>query len=158
MTSNRSWMEHRFDANNNISDEYKEGVRNFIDFALKTKYSHGNIRCPCNDIGNLYFHQSSTVNHHLYRYGIMESYTIWDLHGDVEKPRCQVGTSSSNIGYRGDDMFDAHEIVRDFGEAHGNFEDMGEEPNATSRKFMRCLIMLLNPYIRIIPTLQHYLS
>ena len=43
MESNQNWMHRRLDARNNISDEYKDGVRKFIDFALKGKDSQGNI-------------------------------------------------------------------------------------------------------------------
>ncbi|KAK1353442.1 hypothetical protein POM88_052577 [Heracleum sosnowskyi] len=39
----------------------------------------------------------------------MPLYTIWDYHGGKDTPRVQVGTSSSNINYRDDDMYDAHD-------------------------------------------------
>ncbi|KAK1365384.1 hypothetical protein POM88_040945 [Heracleum sosnowskyi] len=87
MSSDRSWMQHRFDERNNITNEYKNGVKEFIDFAIKRKDTHGNIRCPCNECENLSFHQPERVTHHLYRYGIMESYTTWDLHKETNRSR-----------------------------------------------------------------------
>ncbi|KAK1368731.1 hypothetical protein POM88_034823 [Heracleum sosnowskyi] len=91
MSSDRSWMQHRFDERNNITDEYKDGVKEFIDFALKKKDTHGNIRCPCNECGNLSFHQPERVTYHLYRYGIIEVSDKTQLHtghrllGDEER-------------------------------------------------------------------------
>ncbi|KAK1383634.1 hypothetical protein POM88_021369 [Heracleum sosnowskyi] len=105
MSSNRSWMQRRFDERNNITDEYKNGVKEFIDFAIKRKDTHGNIRCPCNECGNLSFHQPERVTYHLYRYGIMESYTTWDLHMETHRSRVQARPSSSNTGHRDDDIF-----------------------------------------------------
>ncbi|KAK1382077.1 hypothetical protein POM88_019812 [Heracleum sosnowskyi] len=104
MSSNRSWMQRRFDERNNITDEYKNGVKEFIDFAIKRKDTHGNIRCPCNECGNLSFHQPERVTYHLYRYGIMESYTTWDLHMETHRSRVQARPSSSNTGHRDDDI------------------------------------------------------
>ncbi|KAK1371173.1 hypothetical protein POM88_037265 [Heracleum sosnowskyi] len=40
MSSNRSWMQRRFDERNNITDEYKNDVKEFIDFAIKRKDTH----------------------------------------------------------------------------------------------------------------------
>ncbi|KAK1399822.1 hypothetical protein POM88_009685 [Heracleum sosnowskyi] len=105
MSSDRSWMQHRFDERNNITDEYKDGVKEFIDFALKKKDTH-------------------------------ESYTTWDLHKETNRSRAQARPSSTNTGHRDDDMYDAHEMLRDFGEAQGHFENFEEEePNAAAHKF-----------------------
>ncbi|KAL8090867.1 hypothetical protein AgCh_040077 [Apium graveolens] len=135
MASDRSSMQHWIDERNNVLDEYKVGVKEFIDFALKKKDSKGNIRCPCNECGNLFFFQPDTVTYHLYRFSIIESYTTWDLHEERNRPPVQTRSSSSHTGYRDDDMYDAHEMLRDFREAHADFENIEEEPNATARKF-----------------------
>ncbi|KAK1392929.1 hypothetical protein POM88_011985 [Heracleum sosnowskyi] len=100
MSSDRSWMQRRFDERNNITDEYKEGVKEFIDFVIKKKETHGHVRV-------------------------------------------QARPSSSNTGHRDDDMYDAQEMLRDFGEAHGHFEE--EETNVAAHKFYEMIDNVSEP-------------
>ncbi|KAK1399925.1 hypothetical protein POM88_009788 [Heracleum sosnowskyi] len=123
MTSDRSWMHRRFDAKNNITEEYKIGAQNFINVALKGDDvdSKGRIRCPCKECGNTWYKLPENVTYDLYRHGIMESYSTWIFHDEKRRSRVEAETSSDNIGSRNDDMYDAREMLRDFADAHGNF-------------------------------------
>ncbi|KAK1400377.1 hypothetical protein POM88_010240 [Heracleum sosnowskyi] len=100
MASDQSWMHHRFDARNNITEEYKLGVQNFISVALRGEVdSKGRIRCPCKECGNSWSKLPDNVTYDLYRYGIMESYTTWIFHG--EKHRSRVEAETSSVGASG---------------------------------------------------------
>ncbi|XP_074336058.1 uncharacterized protein LOC141673226 [Apium graveolens] len=140
MTSDRSWMNRRFDASKNITKEYKIGVDGFIKFSVaNTDDSKGRIRCPCNECGNFYIKNPDDVILHLYRYGIMPAYTIWYFHEKSARSRVDIRTSSMNFDNTHDDFYDAREMFGDFSEANNNFENMHEEPNATAKSFYRML-------------------
>ncbi|KAL8135215.1 hypothetical protein AgCh_010036 [Apium graveolens] len=125
-------MHRRFDARNNITEEYKHGVQNFINFAMKGKVdSMGRIRCPCNECGNTWRKLPDNVTYDLYRHGIMESYTKWVFHGEKRRSGVEAETSLGNNDPRDDDMYDAREMLQDFADAHGNFGNGEEEPTAT---------------------------
>ncbi|XP_074326600.1 uncharacterized protein LOC141664542 [Apium graveolens] len=130
MSSDRRWMNERFDARNNITEEYKLGVQNFIRVALKGDVdSKGRIRCPCKECGNIWYKLPDNVTYDLYRHGIMESYTRWIFHGEKDSSGVEGETC------RDDDMYDAHDMLRDFADAHENFGNGEEEPNATAKNF-----------------------
>ncbi|KAL8107170.1 hypothetical protein AgCh_023832 [Apium graveolens] len=132
MTSDRSWIgRHRFNEAKYLTEDYKNGVDNFIKFAIENldPEDNGLIRCPCKNYGNEYYKYPSTVKVDLYRHGIMQWYTRWDCHGEKDVLRNDVGTSFGNTSYRGDDMYDAHDD--DFEDC----EDFDEEPNAKAKEF-----------------------
>ncbi|KAK1392404.1 hypothetical protein POM88_011460 [Heracleum sosnowskyi] len=159
MESDRSWMYRRFDSRNNITEEYKLGVQDFIKVVLKGDVdSKGRIKCPCKECGNTWSKLPENVTYDLYRYGIMESYTKWIFHGVKRGLRVEAETSSGNIDLRDDDMYDACEMLSDFVDAHGYFEGGEEEPTATAKKIMRCWMVLLYHFIRIVPVLPLYHS
>ncbi|KAK1387270.1 hypothetical protein POM88_015448 [Heracleum sosnowskyi] len=140
MPSDRSWIgRNRFNEAKYLTEEYKIGVNNFLKFAwdnLKEE-DNGLIRCPCKNCGNDYFMDPNDVKVGLYRYGIMPWYTIWDLHGEKDMLQDEAGTSFANIGNRDDDMYDAHDMLRDFEEANRHFENVEEELNAMQKNFIR---------------------
>nr|XP_017253925.1 PREDICTED: uncharacterized protein LOC108223955 [Daucus carota subsp. sativus] len=91
----------------------------------------GLIRCPCLNCKNRYFKEPSVVKVDLYLHGIMQWYTKWDLHGERDVPRVEVGMNS---GYnKDDDMYDARTMLRDFADANSYFE----EPNADAKEFYK---------------------
>ena len=63
----------------------------------------------------------------------MQWYTKWDLHGEKDMPRVEVGMSSGCND--DDDMNDAHSMLRDFAYANRYFENFEEEPNADAKEF-----------------------
>ncbi|KAK1394553.1 hypothetical protein POM88_013609 [Heracleum sosnowskyi] len=116
MASDRSWIgRNRYNEAKYLTDEYKIGVDNFIEFAINhlREEDNGLMRCPCRNCGNGTYKKPSTVKLDLYRHGIMQWYTIWDCHGEKDEPHDEVGTSSVNTNYRDDDdddaMYDAHD-------------------------------------------------
>ncbi|XP_074337044.1 uncharacterized protein LOC141674221 [Apium graveolens] len=146
MTSDCSWMNRRFDASKNITEEYKIGVDGFIKFAIaNTDDSKGRIRCPCNECGNFYIKNPDDMILHLYRHGIMPAYTIWYFHEKSARSRVDIGTSSMNVDNTHDDFYDAREMLGDFAEANDNFENMHEEPNATTKTFYKMLDSATEP-------------
>ncbi|KAL8120472.1 hypothetical protein AgCh_017587 [Apium graveolens] len=138
MTYDRSWVGHnRYNDLKYLTEEYKNGVDDFIKFACDhlDPRDGGLIRCPCNDCVNKYFKDPSAVKVDLYLNGIMEWYTRWDLHGERDMPRGDTNTSSHNIHYNDEDMYDARDMLRDFADANRHFENFVEEPNAKAKEF-----------------------
>ncbi|XP_074369192.1 uncharacterized protein LOC141710524 [Apium graveolens] len=132
MTSDRSWIgRHRFNEAKYLTEDYKNGVDNFIKFAIVNldPEDNGLIRCPCKNCGNEYYKYPSTVKVDLYRYGIMQWYTRWDCHGEKDVLRNDVGTSFGNTSYRDDDIYDAHD------DEFEDCEDFDDEPNAKAKEF-----------------------
>ncbi|KAK1395376.1 hypothetical protein POM88_014432 [Heracleum sosnowskyi] len=108
MTSDRSWVgRYRYDESKYLTEEYKNGVDSFLKFAIDhlKNEDEGLIRCPCQKCGNEYYKDPSDVRLDLYLHGIMQWYTRWDLHGEKE-PQFETGTSSGNVGYNDDNMYD----------------------------------------------------
>ncbi|XP_073151945.1 uncharacterized protein [Henckelia pumila] len=84
--TDRRWMYRRFE-NGYVTDDYINGVEDFIVFALTHAecLSSGKIRCPCNDkkCQNKVFLDPVIVKVHLGRNGIVPNYYNWHLHGEV---------------------------------------------------------------------------
>ncbi|KAK1361663.1 hypothetical protein POM88_046137 [Heracleum sosnowskyi] len=84
------------------------------------------------------------------------------------RSRAKARPSSTNTGHRDDDMYDAHEMLRDFGEAQGHFENFEEEePNAAAHKFYEMVDNAFEPLypnnanittLEFINTLLHFKS
>ncbi|KAK1348053.1 hypothetical protein POM88_055002 [Heracleum sosnowskyi] len=72
----------------------------------------------------------------------------WDLHGEKDVPRFETGTSSGNVGYNDDNMYDVRDMLRDFVDANAHFENFEEEPNAKGKDFYK---MVDNASIPIYP-------
>ncbi|XP_073137847.1 uncharacterized protein [Henckelia pumila] len=72
--------------NGYISDEYINGVEDFMIFALSHVecLSAGKVRCPCNHkkCQNKVFLDENTVKEHLGRSGFVPNYYNWHLHGE----------------------------------------------------------------------------
>ncbi|KAK1372139.1 hypothetical protein POM88_038231 [Heracleum sosnowskyi] len=138
MTYDRSWIgRNRYNEFKYLTEEYKIGVNDFFKFACdhRDPEDGGLIRCPCEDCANKYFKDPSDVKVDLYLNGIMKWYTKWDLHGERDMPRVEAETSSRNIHYRDEDMYDARDMLRDFVDANEHFENFEEEPNAKAQAF-----------------------
>ncbi|KAK1377628.1 hypothetical protein POM88_024372 [Heracleum sosnowskyi] len=133
MASDRSWIcRSRYNEKKYLTEEYKTGVDNFIQFAIDhvREEDNGLMRCSCKNYGNGTYKNPSSVKLDLYRHGIMQWYTRWDCHGEEDEAHDEVGTSSVNTNYReDDDMHDAYDD--DFEDC----EDFEEEPNPTAKFF-----------------------
>ncbi|XP_035547412.1 uncharacterized protein LOC108987287 [Juglans regia] len=66
------------------SNEYANGVKQFIDMAKAHAPGRECIRCPCRRCRNRSFHHIAMVEDHLFIVGIDTSYTEWIFHGEEE--------------------------------------------------------------------------
>ncbi|XP_028125191.1 uncharacterized protein LOC114322108 [Camellia sinensis] len=134
------------------SKEYQQGVKSFIDFAMKDLGPHGDIRCPCVDCLNGTKHSRQVVWLHLIQRGIAYSYRTW-VHHEEHVPLCHDQPSMPNIdGERyGATIFD---IKNNLGELPTMLEEIymrglmddhiDEEPNSSERENLVKLIRLFD--------------
>ncbi|MQM07290.1 hypothetical protein Taro_040123 [Colocasia esculenta] len=84
MSANREWMYRRI-VDNEISREFRDGIDEFIEFALRNVNivdPQGRIRCPCALCKNNRFHDPYDVTRHLYTKGFVSGYMNWTVHGE----------------------------------------------------------------------------
>ncbi|CAL9025698.1 unnamed protein product [Prunus brigantina] len=82
----RSWgkiMDRRWIQNpNRCADEYLDGIEDFTEFARRHNPGATRIRCPCRRCNNTLWETIENVGFHLVRNGMIETYSIWNLHGE----------------------------------------------------------------------------
>ncbi|KAL8127252.1 hypothetical protein AgCh_014242 [Apium graveolens] len=82
---NRGWMSRHMKSNRiTLTDEYKNGVEEFLDSAKRFGLTKDKTLCPCKNCGNGHWENLDTIKFHLYASGFFESYTVWTLHGEKE--------------------------------------------------------------------------
>ena len=64
------------------SEEYRVGVKRFLNFAVRHTTNPNHMRCPCLKCGNVKYQNLSEIETHLIIFGIDQSYTNWFLHGE----------------------------------------------------------------------------
>ncbi|XP_024042746.1 uncharacterized protein LOC112099565 [Citrus clementina] len=64
------------------SEEYRVGVKRFLNFAVRHTTNPNHMRCPCLKCGNVKYQNISEIETHLIIFGIDQSYTNWFLHGE----------------------------------------------------------------------------
>ncbi|XP_058207294.1 uncharacterized protein LOC131320577 [Rhododendron vialii] len=74
----KDWMATK----NRWSEQYKQGVESFIEFAMANSGAQDKIRCPCIDCLNSKTLSSKVVRIHLILKGIDSSYKTWVYHGE----------------------------------------------------------------------------
>ncbi|BBH07194.1 Ankyrin repeat family protein [Prunus dulcis] len=74
----RRWIQNP----NRCSDEYLDGIEDFIEFARRHNPGATRIRCPCRRCNNTLWETIENVGFHLVRNGMIETYSIWNLHGE----------------------------------------------------------------------------
>jgi hypothetical protein len=75
---------------------YLDGVRKFIQFAVRNSVRNGQILYPCSKCSNRFWLGREEVHEHLIWTGFMSGYTTWIFHGeciDSTKPTFQPSTS-----------------------------------------------------------------
>ncbi|XP_041000851.1 uncharacterized protein LOC121246677 [Juglans microcarpa x Juglans regia] len=105
------------------SNEYAEGVRQFLAMAQAHTLGSNHIRCPCRRCRNRAFHSSLTVEDHLFIIGIDPTYTEWIFHGE-DDPFLDATFSDDE----GDNASAYNDYIDDFDEMlddirHGLFMD-----------------------------------
>ncbi|CAL9000633.1 unnamed protein product, partial [Prunus brigantina] len=84
----RRWIQNP----NRCADEYLDGIEDFIEFARRHNPGATRIRCPCRRCNNTLWETIENVGFHLVRNGMIETYSIWNLHGEQLD-----NASSSNV-------------------------------------------------------------
>ncbi|CAL2228434.1 unnamed protein product [Prunus armeniaca] len=67
---------------NRCVDEYLDEIEDFIEFARRHNPGATKIRCLCRRCNNTLWETIENVGFHLIRNGIIETYSIWNLHGE----------------------------------------------------------------------------
>src|SRR4051812_18091539 len=75
----RSWINSKA----NMTPEYTQGVKCFMNFALLHNNGASEMVCPCIRCRNLYNHVVEIVRRHIYINGMCNSYTTWIFHGET---------------------------------------------------------------------------
>ncbi|CAL8132482.1 unnamed protein product [Prunus armeniaca] len=74
----RRWIQNP----NRCADEYLDGIEDFIEFARRHNPGATRIRCPCRGCNDTLWETIENVGFHLVRNGMIETYNIWNLHGE----------------------------------------------------------------------------
>lgn len=148
MSVDRTWMTRMAGDNGIVSDEYRQGVEEFLNFAYDhPKFVHGdNIRCPCRICMNNFWYSREDVSYHLVTNGFARGYIRWTKHGESfftepKSSNTSIGGSSTDEIYQCQDMvLDAMGHKLD-SETHNNNhdDDMEEEPTLSAKKFYQLL-------------------
>ena len=76
-----------------LFDEYNDGVDDFLEFSILNSENRMSIRCFCTSYCNMEFLTLEQVRLHLFKKGFLETYLVWNWHGEVDlKPtfvKCQ---------------------------------------------------------------------
>src|ERR1051325_591466 len=88
----KTWM-----YSNRLSKEYKNGVSEFVKFAIPHAKYPNRMTCPC-----LYYCYGNRVDavkleSHLIRYGIDRSYTCWNMHGEKSNGNVELGDKRTYV-------------------------------------------------------------
>ncbi|KAL6585869.1 hypothetical protein OROMI_002513 [Orobanche minor] len=104
-SDDRSWMDNRkVIGMRGCTEEFTRGVKYFVEFArLRPECIHdGMFRCPCYRCRNLKVESDGVIKLHLMKFGFVDNYKRWILHGeprnsfrDVQR-RLSIATNSIN--------------------------------------------------------------
>jgi len=75
----KKWL----NINNKADQVYIKGVDGFLEWAYSQPRVNGMIRCPCKLCVNTKFKHRNKVRRDLLKKGFWESYTVWDMHGEL---------------------------------------------------------------------------
>ena len=78
MTIDKSWMKIR---RRSSSNEFWNGLQNFLQMAKPLANDRGLIKCPCNCCVNNDKYQLDVLENQIFWYGFMEGYDMWIYHG-----------------------------------------------------------------------------
>ena len=80
MVLNKQWMS----LTDRTNGDYRRGVESFLEFAFDQVNVNDSIRCLCNSCRNTEFKKRIEVKFHLFKHGILSTYTFWHLPGEIE--------------------------------------------------------------------------
>ncbi|KAL3825381.1 hypothetical protein ACJIZ3_021410 [Penstemon smallii] len=90
----KSWMK----LDDYTSDDYANGVRSFIRFALENSRDNNKMLCPCRNCLNLKSYPASLVKLHLLSNGIDVGYIKWLHHFEIAENLISPSTNNYNEG------------------------------------------------------------
>ncbi|CAN1155708.1 hypothetical protein LINPERHAP2_LOCUS20559 [Linum perenne] len=132
-------------VNNRVSEEYQNGVNEFLDYAFKKNGGAEGIRCPCVKCYNGRQGTRETVRTHLIVNGIVQNYTFWCHHGEKLGESLSSPYDNDNTSQTSDDL---HQMLNDlYPDDNLNNEGLdtiledthNEIPNVEAEKFYRLL-------------------
>ena len=82
-------------SKSSYNTEYREGVKDFLDFAFQNASRDAKILCPCINCVNRYLQTYEEARVHLICDGFLSGYTHWICHG--EKSSIDVSSSSYSL-------------------------------------------------------------
>ena len=138
-------MEHNWvKIRNRALPKYRQGVKEFLDFAFEHTTMEDKILCPCKRCNHYFTKSRDDVEADLITIGTVPTYTQWFRHGEeTHSETCDNLVSDDEL-----DGNDLHEMVEDYfgasnaaswlaGEPSGN--GTPQEPNDDATKFFRLL-------------------
>ncbi|KAK2455713.1 hypothetical protein QL285_003139 [Trifolium repens] len=141
MRPDRSWMMRRKDNNGQVTEEFKNGVDDFIEIAkrqLGVVDVLGRIFCPCFKCKNCVREKPFWVEKHLYEHGFMENYLNWTIHGEN-----QWGDSSSMSNVHDEEMETRNPyvdmVIDAMGDDLSEDQNLEEDPNPSASNFYTLL-------------------
>ncbi|CAL9006456.1 unnamed protein product [Prunus brigantina] len=103
---NMRWIQNP----NRCTEEYLDGIDDFIDFARTHNPGAARIRCPCTRCNNTLWETIENVRFHLVRSGMIETCSTWNHHGEqLDKASFSRATRVDNV----EPILDPHEQVMD---------------------------------------------
>ncbi|CAH9127397.1 unnamed protein product [Cuscuta epithymum] len=123
----RRWMYNRVNpGRKGLTDEFKAGVDNFVDFAcVQPTFAENNvIKCPCTKCRNRRYKNPGDVKLHLYKWGFESNYWCWIYHGEEVLQSSGNFDDTSHNHVDGDDMYETM-IYDNFG--------LNQEPSYLNR-------------------------
>ena len=79
MPINKLWMQK-----SRVSQEYDNGVLEFLDFAFSNAPGSDKLPCPCVHCNNCLMQNRYVMHNHLQNHGIVRNYVRWVMHGEYE--------------------------------------------------------------------------
>ncbi|CAL2276213.1 unnamed protein product [Prunus armeniaca] len=121
----RRWIQNP----NRCADEYLDGIQDFIEFARRHNSGATRIRCPCRRCNNTLWETIENVGFHLVRNGMIETNSIWNLHGEqLDHASSSNATKVANVETIVDPNDKVMDIIHDaFPFASTNINQEGED-------------------------------
>ncbi|CAL2237922.1 unnamed protein product [Prunus armeniaca] len=153
----RRWIQNP----NRCADEYLDGIEDFIEFARRHNPGATRIRCPCRRCNNTLWQTIENVRFHLVRNGMIETYSIWNLHGEqLEHASSSNATRVDNVEPIVDANDQVMDIIQDvfpFASTNVNQEEEDDVPTPIdSAKFEQYENLLKNANQKLYPRCESF--
>lgn len=122
-----------------LSDEYLNGVKEFLDFAFSHSSQPDKILCPCINCNNVYYKSRDEVQFDLVSKGIVPSYINWYYHGEYEFEEEEVSDEAENDNEGVYTMLEEALGMPNINQERGGALHILDEPNEDAKKFYRLL-------------------